>query len=223
MSCPPAADEPTRLRRRQMRSWSSRGRFAIDESMVKKTRKPLGSFGALSRSGSSSSRSRSSTPRSRQPAPQPRRAPSPRWWSLPRITCSSSPTVAEGSRLMMKDLGGDLAKDDFVGVVARAEAARVLRLYEADAQALQVERPLDANHMRILYLAEGEVTVIDEPLAPDARSCVVPVRPRRSSRKNDARGPGSRELRESHRPRRGISLDRDLITDARSVRDGETR
>ena len=70
----------------------------------------------------------------------------------------------EGSKHMVKDLGGDTFGERFVGVVAKAEAARVLRIYDADAQALQVERPLEAGHMRILYAAEGEVTIIDEPV-----------------------------------------------------------
>jgi len=70
----------------------------------------------------------------------------------------------EGSRLMVKDLGGDTGSERFAGVVARSEAVRVLRLYEATEQALQIERPLEPNHMRILYSAEGEVTIIDEPI-----------------------------------------------------------
>lgn len=71
----------------------------------------------------------------------------------------------EGSKLMVKDLGGESTGERFVGVVAKAEAARVLRIYEADAQALQIERALEGGHMRILYLAEGEVTIIDEPIS----------------------------------------------------------
>ncbi|MFO0734568.1 MAG: hypothetical protein U0270_01750 [Labilithrix sp.] len=132
--------------------------------MAKKTRKPLGSFGALAQ------RKQQFTVEKLDAALEAARP------HLDELRARAGGSLEdhvfvladghEGSRLMMKDLGGDLAKDDFVGVVARAEAARVLRLYEADAQALQVERPLDANHMRILYLAEGEVTVIDEPLAP---------------------------------------------------------
>lgn len=72
--------------------------------------------------------------------------------------------ISEGSRLIVQDLFGPTAKlqGGFAGIRPVADVARVLRLYEAEAQAKQVERPLAAGQIRILFSAEGEVTIIDE-------------------------------------------------------------
>jgi hypothetical protein len=129
--------------------------------MAKKKRKPLGSFGALAqRKEQFTVEKLDAALEEAGPALTELRA---RGGSLEENVFILA-DGHEGSKLMVKDLGGDTASERFVGIVAKAEAARVLRSYEADAQALQVERALEAGHMRILYLAEGEVTIIDEPV-----------------------------------------------------------
>lgn len=127
----------------------------------KKTRRPIGSFGALAR------RDERFTAQKLDVALDEARAKLTELRAQLGALGDRVFVVAdahEGSKLLVKDLGGGAAEGRFVGVVARAEAARVLRMYEAEAQALQVERPLEAAHMRILYSAEGEVTIIDEPI-----------------------------------------------------------
>jgi hypothetical protein len=137
--------------------------FDIGTRMAKKKRKPLGSFGALAH------RKEQFTVEKLDAALEEARQ------KLAELRAQAGGSLAdhvfiladahEGSKLMVKDLGGEAFEERFVGVVAKVEAARVLRIYDADAQALQVERPLEARHMRILYSAEGEVTIIDEPIS----------------------------------------------------------
>lgn len=130
-------------------------------TMAKKKRKPLGSFGALAQRNERFTVDKlDAALDAARPALTELRA---RGGSLEEQVFILADSH-EGSKLMVKDLGGHAEGERFVGVVAKAEAARVLRMYEADAQALQVERPLEAGHMRILYSAEGEVTIIDEPI-----------------------------------------------------------
>jgi len=129
--------------------------------MAKKTRKPLGSFGALAqRKERFTVEKFDAALAEARPALMALLAPS----GSPDDQVFILADGHEGSRLMVKDLGGDVAGERFVGVVTKAEAARVLRIYEADAQALQIERALEPGHMRILYSAEGEVTIVDEPI-----------------------------------------------------------
>lgn len=75
--------------------------------------------------------------------------------------------LSQGSKLIVQDLFGANAmpQNGFAGISPATEVARVLRLYEAEAQAKQVERPLASGQLRILFSAEGEVTIIDEDLA----------------------------------------------------------
>ena len=128
--------------------------------MAKKKRKPLGSFGALAQR-----KERFSVEKLDAALEEVR----PKLAELRAQVGSLDDPVFiladghEGSKLLVKDLGGDTSGERFVGVAAKAEAARVLRLYDAEPQALQVERTLEAGHMRILYSAEGEVTIVDEP------------------------------------------------------------